>query len=43
MPRFILAVYTSDVPAILPDGRAAPGATSNLIGTLARLCWDNLA
>jgi beta-lactamase class A len=43
MPRFILAVYTSDVPAILPDGRAAPGATSKLIGTLARLCWDSLA
>jgi beta-lactamase class A len=43
MPRFILAVYTSGVPAVLPDGRAAPGATSKLIGTLARLCWDNLA
>lgn len=43
VPRFILAVYTSGVPVILPDGRAAPGATSNLIGTLARICWDNLA
>ena len=43
MPRFLLAVYTSAVPAVLPGGRAAHGATANMIGTLARLCWDNLA
>jgi beta-lactamase class A len=42
-PRFVLAVYTFQVPAVLPDGRAAPGATSLLIGGLARDCWDALA
>jgi beta-lactamase class A len=41
-PRFVLAVYTAHVPAVLPDGRAAPGATSLLIGGLARDCWDAL-
>jgi beta-lactamase class A len=41
-PQFVLAVYTFQVPAILPDGRAAPGATSLLIGGLARDCWDSL-
>lgn len=41
-PRFVLAAYTFQVPAVLPDGRAAPGATSLLIGGLARDCWDAL-
>jgi beta-lactamase class A len=42
-PRFILTVYSNQVPRELPDGSAAPGATSLLIGRLARTCWDTLA
>ena len=42
-PRFVLAVYCAHVPKTLPDGREAPGATSLLIGGLARDCWDALA
>jgi beta-lactamase class A len=42
-PRFILTVYTNKVPKELPDGRSASGATSLLIGGLARACWDALA
>jgi beta-lactamase class A len=41
-PRFILTVYTSRVPRELPDGRSANGATSLLIGRMARACWDAL-
>jgi beta-lactamase class A len=41
-PRFILTVYTNAVPPELPDGTPAPGATSLLIGRLARTCWDAL-
>ncbi|MDQ3699397.1 MAG: class A beta-lactamase-related serine hydrolase [Chloroflexota bacterium] len=41
-PRFILTVYTSRVPRELPDGTSAPGATSLLIGRMARACWDAL-
>ncbi|CAA9267020.1 MAG: Beta-lactamase [uncultured Chloroflexi bacterium] len=39
-PRFILTVYTNKVPKQLPDGSSASGATSLLIGRLARACWD---
>jgi beta-lactamase class A len=42
-PRFILTVYTNQVPKELPDGRSAGGATSLLIGQLARTCWNALA
>ena len=40
--RFILTVYTNLVPLELPDGSSASGATSLLIGQLARECWDAL-
>lgn len=43
VPRFILTVYTNQVPTELPDGSSAAGATSLLIGQLARTCWDALA
>ena len=41
-PRFILTVYTNQVPTELPDGASASGTTSLLIGGLARACWDAL-
>jgi beta-lactamase class A len=41
-PRFILTVYTNKVPTELSDGSSASGATSLLIGRLARTCWDAL-
>lgn len=41
-PRFILTAYTEHVPETLPDGTPGFAAVNQLIGTLARLCWDTL-
>jgi len=41
-PRFILTVYTEHVPETLPDGTPGFAAANQLIGRLARLCWDGL-
>jgi beta-lactamase class A len=41
-PRFILAAYTEHVPETLPDGMPGFAAANQLIGWLARLCWDEL-
>jgi beta-lactamase class A len=41
-PYFILTAYTERVPAALPDGTPGFTAANQLIGRLARLCWDGL-
>jgi beta-lactamase class A len=41
-PRYILAVYTNDVPRALPDGTSGAAAAALLIAGLARACWDAL-
>jgi len=41
-PLFILTAYTEHVPETLPDGTPGFAATNQLIGKLARLCWDSL-
>lgn len=41
-PFFILTAYTEKVPAALPDGTPGFTAANQLIGRMARLCWDNL-
>ena len=41
-PLFILAAYTERVPVELPDGTPGFTAANQLIGRLARLCWDAL-
>jgi len=40
-PLYIIAVYTDDVPQVMPDG--TPGYTMALetMGRLARACWDS--
>ena len=42
-PLFILTAYTEHVPVELPDGTPGFTAANQLIGRLARLCWDALA
>ena len=42
-PLFILTAYTERVPVELPDGTPGFTAANQLIGRLARLCWDALA
>jgi beta-lactamase class A len=42
VPRFILTAYTEHVPETLPDGTPGFAAANQLIGKLARLCWDTL-
>jgi len=39
---FILTAYTEHVPKTLPDGTPGFAAANQLIGKLARLCWDTL-
>jgi beta-lactamase class A len=39
-PRYILSVYTDQVPPELPDGRAGRGAAHLHIARLCRTCWD---
>jgi len=41
-PYFILTAYTEKVPAALPDGTPGFTAANQLIGRMARLCWDQL-
>ena len=41
-PLFILTAYTEHVPEALPDGTPGFAAANQLIGKLARLCWDDL-
>jgi beta-lactamase class A len=41
-PLFILTAYTEHVPETLPDGTPGFAAANQLIGKLARLCWDGL-
>lgn len=41
-PLFILAAFTDHVPAELPDGLPGHAASFQLIGRLARLCWDRI-
>jgi beta-lactamase class A len=41
-PLFILTAYTEKVPAALPDGTPGFTAANQLIGRMARLCWDRL-
>jgi beta-lactamase class A len=39
---FILAAYTEHVPAELPDGTPGFAAAAQLIGRMARVCYDTL-
>ena len=41
-PRFILTAYTEHVPETLPDGMPGFAAAYQVIGKMARLCWDAL-
>jgi beta-lactamase class A len=41
-PLFILCAYTERVPVELPDGTPGFTAANQLIGRLARVCWDAL-
>jgi beta-lactamase class A len=41
-PLFILTTYTERVPVELPDGTPGFTAANQLIGRLARVCWDAL-
>jgi beta-lactamase class A len=41
-PAFILAAYTDHVPAALADGMPGFAAAAQLIGGMARLCYDAL-
>jgi beta-lactamase class A len=41
-PAFILTAYTEHVPAALPDGTPGFAAAAQLIGRMARLCYDRL-
>src|SRR5438874_7489427 len=42
-PLCILTAYTDRVPAALPDGTPGFAAAAQLIGRLARFCYDGLA
>ena len=41
-PHCILTAYTEHVPAALPDGTPGFAAAAQLIGKMARLCYDGL-
>jgi beta-lactamase class A len=41
-PLFVLTAYTDHVPVELPDGTPGFAAAAQLIGRLARTCWDAL-
>ncbi|MFD1929860.1 MULTISPECIES: serine hydrolase [Nonomuraea] len=41
-PRYILAVYTDEVPAVLPDGLPGAALARTHIATLSRACWEEL-
>ena len=42
LPLFILTAYTEHVPVALPDGTPGFTAANDLIGTMARVCYDGL-
>jgi beta-lactamase class A len=41
-PLFILTAYTEHVPETLPDGTPGFAAAYQLMGRMARVCWDTL-
>jgi beta-lactamase class A len=41
-PQCILTAYTDHVPAALPDGTPGFAAAAQLIGRMARLCYDEI-
>jgi beta-lactamase class A len=41
-PQCILTAYTDNVPAALPDGTPGFAAAAQLIGRMARLCYDEI-
>ena len=41
-PAFILTAYTEHVPAALPDGTPGFAAAAQLIGRMARRCYDEI-
>jgi beta-lactamase class A len=41
-PLFVLTAYTDHVPPALPDGTPGFAAAAQLIGRMARLCYDRL-
>jgi beta-lactamase class A len=41
-PLFVLTAYTDHVPEMLRDGTPGFAAAYQLIGRMARLCWDTL-
>ena len=41
-PQCILTAYTDHVPAALPDGTPGFAAAAQLIGRMARLCYDDI-
>ncbi len=43
VPRFIIAVYTDQVPVTMPDGMPGFQAAFRMIGGLARECWESMA
>jgi beta-lactamase class A len=42
-PLFILTAYTDRVPVELPDGTPGFAAAAQVIGRMARACWDHLS
>ncbi len=42
-PLYILTAYTDCVPEVCPDGLPGFSAANQLIGRLARLCWDEIS
>ena len=42
-PQCILTAYTDHVPAALPDGTPGFAAAAQLIGRMARLCYDEIS
>ncbi|GAA2848556.1 serine hydrolase [Streptosporangium fragile] len=41
-PRYVLAVYTDEVPAVLPDGLPGIAGARGHIANLSRACWEEL-
>ena len=41
-PRFVITVYTDQVPLTMPDGMPGFAASYMTAGRLARLCWDTM-
>ncbi|MFI6904448.1 serine hydrolase [Nonomuraea sp. NPDC050394] len=41
-PRYVLAVYTDEVPAVLPGGLPGVAGARGHIANLSRACWEEL-